>query len=389
MSYAYIEKNEIFDNEDHGIYVRDWSNDTEILDNLIYLNDFCGIRLWDTHYLEIKDNEIYRNNQILDTVNYWGGMNFDGDASFNLVSNNEIYNNIYRGVVLDQSKNNTFEWNTISGTTGTYEAVRMINADGNLFESNTVHFNGYYGFYVTSGSYYNEFYDNHIDHNGYRNVYLGTADYTVFEYNTVIRASGTSNPMWVSASADYCEFYNNSFHNRGTVNDDESNNNDWGYNYYSQYTGYDNAAGPLPFIGDTADYTVPGAGGNIDLNPRTKITTTVNSTTYARIDTTLKVIESQRGSPMTITLPAATPNAGSRTIQQIGIWYENQIYLEYYDDITFDGSGPKWSHVDGWDNDDIFEFYNCDMITFTDLTLSNASSDAIYWETDDNIDTFI
>ncbi len=380
-SYANIYNNKIWDNGEEGIQVEDAN--ASITNNWIYSNNWDGIYLNDADECYIADNEIIENA----ASTTYAGIQVDGGSMWNDIENNLIQESYYYNIRLEgNSHNNTFSDNMIydiTSTGSTYAGV-YINGAGtrdNTFDSNAINMN-YYGIYMINSP-YNYFVDNNIDLNDYRGVYLNNADFNLFEYNTITRSGngGANHGLYIEQTSGDNEFYYNSLSNRvnilcnnGTVVD----NTEFDYNYYSDYTGFDTTA---DWIGDTGDYTIPGTTMHYDAHPQTKISPTGgNATTYASIGTSLNIDTSRD-----IHLPAQTPNAGSRTIPQVGIWYEYNLYMNdddnpNNDNVYFHGDGPDRSFVDGYHAGNVFEFEDCDYIRFDSLSIDNGSGDGIYWE---------
>ncbi|KKK96425.1 hypothetical protein LCGC14_2662890, partial [marine sediment metagenome] len=103
-----IQENEVFNNENGGIFTDFDSNNNEILGNNFYGNEY-GMQLSGNGYNQILDNNISNNDY---------GIYFESSSNYNNVSKNFIVNNNLYGIILDSNQNyiylNNFSKNSIN-----------------------------------------------------------------------------------------------------------------------------------------------------------------------------------------------------------------------------------------------------------------------------------
>jgi parallel beta-helix repeat protein len=178
------------------------------------------------------------------------------------------------------------------------------------------------------------------------------------------------------------DIFNNSFANPSNDEyDDASGNylNYWYFNFYGDYTGRDMNSGTDPngsFIGDTnLPYAITGPSTQVDDHPRTKITTGDNTTwTYAYIQDAVDNVVGTN-----IYVAATTPNAGSRTIQQTGFYYET-VDIDDFKLLKLIGEGKDLTHVDSNKAGLTFDVDDTSQMYFEGMTILEGNNYGIQWD---------
>ncbi|MGY5858402.1 MAG: right-handed parallel beta-helix repeat-containing protein [Candidatus Thorarchaeota archaeon] len=182
---ASILANEIYNSDGLGIgpacgIVVDWSNDTQILDNILDHNSENGIRVYESHHGElhanrISDSELYGIHMVSATEWY--------------ISHNIIYDNGGPGIVLDDTLDNYLWYNDI-GWSG--EFLVVDNGDNQWNYTGVGNWYSDYGgigYYNVTGS------GSGIDFYPSTSLYLGTTTPLEYEVGTI------GNTMTWAASA--------------------------------------------------------------------------------------------------------------------------------------------------------------------------------------------
>ncbi len=196
--------------------------------------------------------------------------------------------------------------------------------------------------------------DNYIFKNQLTGILLKSAENTTIKYNTV---NANQNGIYLNDSKNNVITNNSISSSLSNTHDDYVVlTNNWDSNYYGDYIGVDDGSGGGihsivgDYIGDNANYGIGGGGVHQDYKPKTKIKNDQNSKTYASI---IKAVE-QSTAAMAIIVPVKTPNAGSRTLNQTGYYYENILIdsLVNHDVNIFSPSptGYKNTFIDGNSN---------------------------------------
>ncbi|MFX1475123.1 MAG: nitrous oxide reductase family maturation protein NosD, partial [Promethearchaeota archaeon] len=189
------------------------------------------------HCITISNTRVYFRIQNCSLVNA-NTSSGSGIYLYN-VTNGHLFNNTVQyntyGIVLDDSESITVTNNTC---TGNDDGVRLSQSNANLIANNTCQLNEFCGIRLTSSSHVNTLTNNTIANNT--------------QYGLLVQPGNLGNYIWW-----------NVFVNQTSHASDSGINNDFDYNYYSEYAVYD-ADGDG--IGDTPK-PIGGASGNTDVNP--------------------------------------------------------------------------------------------------------------------------
>jgi parallel beta-helix repeat protein/VCBS repeat-containing protein len=132
-----ISKNKITNNA-YGILLNGSDNNV-IVNNEITLNKFAGV------YLVGSDNNTIANNTV--KSNDYSGIYLTGSDNNSITNNTATYNELYYGIGLKASHNNTVEGNNASNNLyGFY----IHNSQGNQILQSTASYNEYYGLYLSA-----------------------------------------------------------------------------------------------------------------------------------------------------------------------------------------------------------------------------------------------
>ena len=226
---------------DVGTYLFSGENVT-VADNNITNNNYGGILLDDSSYNTID------NNNITDTKR---GISISNSYNNNITHNNVSDNTVFGISLYSSSYNNNVTDNNVT-TSGTY-GIRLVTTSNNNITNNNAINNYGMGIYLYSSS-YNDIIENNINNNSY-GVYL--------------TSSSTNN-----------DIYHNNFIGNTFNASDDSTNNKWNGsynltnrgNYWGDYVGVDIYKGwnqtilGSDGIGDTP-YNITGTAGSQDMYP--------------------------------------------------------------------------------------------------------------------------
>lgn len=423
--------NNFFDSNGYGVYVY-MANNTNIQGNNFSFQSDETIQLDLAENTTIQSNEFWANNGWAEVygdnahnTQILGNLMFgEGDPSY-AVNADYDYNILIDGNIMDDYSteavaitftigtisNNVMtgsQWgiepgdstltisnNVIIGYPGASDGIDVYtNADLTIFDNTISEFdNGIYcndndvdtnftaydnyifdcdnGIMITGSEKPHQIYDNDIS-NCIDGIDMDDSANVTIEYNTL---NFNTNGIVLDATTNNTVIHNNSIASSGTNAIDNAPinwYNDWDYNYYGNYVGIDNDTSG-DFIGDTdLPYMINGAAGGNDTHPRTKITTSMNSTwTYAMVST---AVDNVTGTD--IYLPAPTPGAGSRTLPQIGLYYDN-VEIDEFTNLEFYGAGMDWTVVSGDNSDSTFTIFDSDRVYFDGMTIIEGSTAGI------------
>jgi len=218
-----IYNNNISYNDQNGIYLNDHCTDNNISTNQIHNNGYSGIRLENSSINHIYNNNINRN------ANY--GLMIVG--SLNIVIKNTVSYNEEHGMFLFADDSNTISSNTINGNDK--DGVRLYNSTDDYIYGNKIYANSGYGayldFFTTSNRIWNNlFYDN--THNAYDTSISRNNSWNTSKTTTGLNILGQS-----YIGGNYWDDY--------TVNDTDGN----GFgNKTSPYTIHGNNKDELPIV---------------------------------------------------------------------------------------------------------------------------------------------
>ncbi len=150
-NYNTISNNNIYSNGYNGIFLQNHCNHNTISENSVYSNTFTGIRIDNC-----SSNTIYRNSRISNNDLY--GVMISG--SNNTVEDNIIADNNFHGIFLIADDDSTISENTISENT--YEGIRIHNSSSAIIKENYIKSNSRYGihinYYAVNNLIYNNFF---------------------------------------------------------------------------------------------------------------------------------------------------------------------------------------------------------------------------------------
>ncbi len=221
----------------------------EIMNNTSTKNNQSGLYLYDSHHIDVRDNEftyqtnwegIYLsesdNNTIVNNICNWNADDAGiwlRDSGWNVVRDNDCSYNYY-GIYVDPSNNTEMENNTCNDNTyGLYlEYSDRCNITNNEWNDN------YYGVYLYSSDYSN-ISNNDCNDNYYYGIYLEKSNHTAIVNNSCVENGGTGIYINDVSTDNYVENNNCTYNDYGIyVEDSDSNtiiDNDCSDNGYGIY----------------------------------------------------------------------------------------------------------------------------------------------------------
>jgi parallel beta-helix repeat protein len=277
-----ITSNEIYNNS-KGIYMFYSNNNTMDTNNVSY-NINCGIELGPftpNSYNNISNNNIHHNGQY--------GIYFHYSEIYNTIYKNTISNHSY-GIYMEHVDNNVYN-NTEDGIYLEFNSNYNTIADNNVSENNngialstvapnnyndiinnTVNSNKKYGIYLKNGERHNNITDNTVSENevgicledahhnlikdnnitdNEHGILINQSSSNTLERNMIMNNTEWDTGVHITEGSDYNEIHENCFYNNEPQAYDDGHDNDWDYNFWSDYPQW-------------GEYNIPGAAGSKD-----------------------------------------------------------------------------------------------------------------------------
>ena len=279
-SHIKISENTIVNNE-HGIYLWDFTNFSSIVGNNITSN-YRGIYLRESSNHSIFENTIANNeygiylwhssnNSITENtlINQYLGITFFGSSNNTVVRN--IITNSYSGVYLRESSNTTITENTI--VNNIVYGITLYSSLKTRISGNNITNNYFCGIYLSSST-NNSIIENTIAKNETFGIILEDSS----NFNSISGNTITNNEygIYLRDSSSNVVFHNDFIDNVIQAQDETPADNDWYHpellegNYWSDYPGYDDGSGEdkHAIAGDgIGDTHIPWLGPNYDYYP--------------------------------------------------------------------------------------------------------------------------
>jgi len=222
-----------------------------------------GIEFWDVNNSVINGSYIYNNSKGI----------YLFSSNNNTIDTNNVYNNTEDGIYLEFDSNyNTITNNNVSENNNGIALSTVASNNYNDIINNTVNSNKKYGIYLKNGESYNNITDNTVSENEI-GICLEDAHYNLIKdnnitdnehgilinqssSNTLERNMIMNNTEWdtgvhITEGSDYNEIHENCFYDNEPQAYDDGHDNDWDYNFWSDYPQW-------------GVYDIPGTAGSKD-----------------------------------------------------------------------------------------------------------------------------
>lgn len=164
--------------------------------NIFEYNDFTATEGWGGYIVTNCNNNTFNN------VNFISGNETNNDALYmvnnpggNTIENSTMVGERY-GLYIQNSENNTIQYNVINSTTNVYGdgLTVYLTSNNNLINENIIEANRF-PMYMTSGSQYNNITYNNFSAPNNSYLYISTAaDYNVISHNSIVTNSTDGPP---------------------------------------------------------------------------------------------------------------------------------------------------------------------------------------------------
>ncbi|MFW9778686.1 MAG: nitrous oxide reductase family maturation protein NosD [Candidatus Heimdallarchaeota archaeon] len=178
---SYIDSNIIAYNSENGITVGISTNNLEIVYNDVFDNHgWAGIELGLSNGSKVSDNLVYNHdlgNGI--TLGYFGMPPTD---TYFEIHYNSIYNNRYRGIRVEFSSSNMISYNDVHDNME--DGIDLYNASKNVIEFNSFYRNTWTGILLINSS-HNNISDNFVESNLAQGIFLENSNDNLVYFNTI------------------------------------------------------------------------------------------------------------------------------------------------------------------------------------------------------------
>jgi parallel beta-helix repeat protein len=261
-NYNNISNNNVHHNGQYGIYFHFFEIYNTIYKNTIS-NHSYGI------YMEHVDNNNLTSNTIFSN-NY--GVYLNASSNHDIIGNN-VYNNTEDGIYLEFNSNyNTIADNNVSENNNGIALSTVAPNNYNDIINNTVNSNKKYGIYLKNGERHNNITDNTVSENevgicledahhnlikdnnitdNEHGILINQSSSNTLERNMIMNNTEWDTGVHITEGSDYNEIHENCFYNNEPQAYDDGHDNDWDYNFWSDYPQW-------------GEYNIPGAAGSKD-----------------------------------------------------------------------------------------------------------------------------
>ncbi|MFW9855058.1 MAG: nitrous oxide reductase family maturation protein NosD [Candidatus Thorarchaeota archaeon] len=181
INNSYIDSNIIAYNSWNGITVGANTNNLEIVYNNVSDNHgWAGIELGLSNGSKVSDNYVY-NHDLGNGITLGDPTKPPTDTYFQIHSN-YIYNNRYRGIRVEFSSSNIITYNDVHDNME--DGIELYNSSNNVIEFNSFYSNTWTGILIINSS-YNNISDNFVDSNLAHGIYLENSNNNFVYFNTI------------------------------------------------------------------------------------------------------------------------------------------------------------------------------------------------------------